>query len=108
MGNLNESMLNGSSAIYVEQMHSHWLKDPSSVHSSWREFFQNVENGVAPGNAQEKVTCLIDPQNVAGAAFMPPPSLSGGVAAAPAGSSVNPDARQVRKKKMCLAQSNDR
>ena len=27
-----ESFLNGSSSVYVEEMHNAWLKDPSSVH----------------------------------------------------------------------------
>lgn len=27
-------------------MYDQWRKDPSSVHSSWRVYFENVEKGV--------------------------------------------------------------
>jgi 2-oxoglutarate dehydrogenase E1 component len=37
--------LNGTSSRYVEQMHEAWKKDPSSVHVSWKSYFENVEKG---------------------------------------------------------------
>lgn len=40
-----ESFLNGTSSIYAEQMYDQWKKDPSSVHASWRSYFENLENG---------------------------------------------------------------
>ncbi|XP_018319554.1 2-oxoglutarate dehydrogenase, mitochondrial isoform X2 [Agrilus planipennis] len=40
-----ETFLNGSSSTYVEDMYNAWLKDPSSVHSSWDSFFRNSAAG---------------------------------------------------------------
>ena len=40
-----ESFLSGSSSIYAEQMYDSWKKDPSSVHASWRSYFENLESG---------------------------------------------------------------
>lgn len=37
--------MNGTSAVYIEQMYDCWKKDPSSVHASWNAYFQNVEQG---------------------------------------------------------------
>ena len=48
---LNESMLGGSNAVYVEQMHENWLKNRASVHASWDAFFANVERNLRPGQA---------------------------------------------------------
>lgn len=43
----NESFLSGTSSIYAEQMYDQWRKDPTSVHASWRAYFENVEKGSA-------------------------------------------------------------
>ena len=40
-----ESFLSGTNSIYAEQMYEQWRKDPSSVHASWRIYFQNLEGG---------------------------------------------------------------
>ena len=40
-----EQFINGTSAVYVEQMEEAWLKDPKSVHISWQKYFQNVYDG---------------------------------------------------------------
>jgi len=47
----NESFLQGSSAVYVEQMYHHWKQDRSSVNPSWDAYFTNVDNGLLPGQA---------------------------------------------------------
>lgn len=41
----NEQFINGTSAVYVEQMEEEWRKDPKSVHISWQKYFQNVYEG---------------------------------------------------------------
>uniref|UniRef100_A0A0N4U861 2-oxoglutarate dehydrogenase, mitochondrial n=1 Tax=Dracunculus medinensis TaxID=318479 RepID=A0A0N4U861_DRAME len=46
-----EPFMNGTSAVYIEQMYDCWKKDPSSVHASWNAYFQNVEQGLRPGSA---------------------------------------------------------
>lgn len=68
---LSESFLDGSSAVYVEEMYQAWKTDSSSVHKSWDAFFRNAEAGIAPGGA-----------------YMSPPTIgSVGPAAAPASTS---------------------
>lgn len=42
----NDSFINGTSAIYVEQMYHSWRKDSKSVHMSWDSYFSNVEKGL--------------------------------------------------------------
>lgn len=54
--------MNGTNAVYVEEMYRAWRADPSSVHVSWASYFGNVEAGLEPG-----------------AAFLAPPSLQPGV-----------------------------
>jgi hypothetical protein len=68
---LSESFLDGSSAVYVEEMYQAWKADSSSVHKSWDAFFRNAEAGIAPGGA-----------------YMSPPTLGsvGSAAPSPAGS----------------------
>jgi hypothetical protein len=51
MQQLSESFLNGSSSLYAEKMYYAWKKDPSSVHASWRSYFENVDVGLPPGQA---------------------------------------------------------
>ena len=65
---LSESFLDGTSAVYVEEMYKAWLNDNNSVHKSWDAFFRNAEAGLPPGSA-----------------YMSPPTLGGGtpVSAAP-------------------------
>jgi hypothetical protein len=46
-----DSFLSGSNAIYAEEMHRAWLKDPTSVHASWQAYFKSVAAGVHPGQA---------------------------------------------------------
>ncbi|VDD86985.1 unnamed protein product [Enterobius vermicularis] len=48
-----EPFMNGTSGIYIEQMYESWKKDPNSVHPSWSAYFQNVEHGLAPGEAYQ-------------------------------------------------------
>lgn len=35
-----ESFLNGSSAVYIEEIYQSWLNDPRSVHKSWDIYFR--------------------------------------------------------------------
>ncbi|CAD5218540.1 unnamed protein product [Bursaphelenchus okinawaensis] len=46
-----ESFMNGTTNVYVEQMYESWRQDPNSVHSSWASYFRNVEAGAQPGQA---------------------------------------------------------
>mmetsp|Transcript_10024 Transcript_10024/g.16849 ORF Transcript_10024/g.16849 Transcript_10024/m.16849 type:complete len:123 (+) Transcript_10024:72-440(+) len=41
-----DNFVNGTSAVYVDQMFDAWRADPQSVHASWRSYFENVEAGV--------------------------------------------------------------
>ncbi len=53
-----DNFVNGTSAVYVDYMYEQWKADPSTVHASWRAYFDNVENDVeepfqAPPTASE-------------------------------------------------------
>ncbi|XP_067124853.1 2-oxoglutarate dehydrogenase complex component E1 isoform X2 [Centruroides vittatus] len=48
-----ESFLNGSSSVYVEEMYKAWIKDPKSVHKSWDTFFKSTTKGAEPGQAYQ-------------------------------------------------------
>ena len=47
----SDSFYSGTNAIYIENLHERWLKDPSSVHASWQAFFSATEKGVSSRNA---------------------------------------------------------
>ncbi|OMJ11552.1 2-oxoglutarate dehydrogenase, mitochondrial [Smittium culicis] len=47
----SESFLSGNTAPYVEDMYQEFIKDPMSVHASWRSYFKNVDKGYSPGKA---------------------------------------------------------
>lgn len=57
---LSESFLDGTSAVYIEEMYNAWRDNPASVHKSWDVFFRNSDKGLPPG-----------------VAFTPPPTLGG-------------------------------
>jgi 2-oxoglutarate dehydrogenase E1 component len=42
----SETFLNGTSSLYAEQMYEMYLENPSSVHDSWRQYFDNEAKGV--------------------------------------------------------------
>ena len=44
---VQESFLNGTSSVYAEQMFELYQHDPSSVHASWKKYFDDLEQGVA-------------------------------------------------------------
>ncbi|PVU98104.1 hypothetical protein BB561_000096 [Smittium simulii] len=44
-----ESLFSGTNTPYIEQMYEAYLKDPESVHVSWRSYFSNVDNGIPQG-----------------------------------------------------------
>jgi hypothetical protein len=41
-----ESFLNGSSSLYAEQMYDQYCENPDSVHASWKQYFDNLQEGV--------------------------------------------------------------
>ena len=41
-----ESFLTGTSSIYAEQMYELYEQDPNSVHASWKQYFDNLQQGV--------------------------------------------------------------
>jgi 2-oxoglutarate dehydrogenase E1 component len=42
-----ETFLNGTSSLYAEQMFDQYSANPESVHPSWKQYFDNLEQGVA-------------------------------------------------------------
>jgi hypothetical protein len=42
-----ETFLNGTSSLYAEQMLEQYEEDPSSVHPSWKKYFDNLEEGIS-------------------------------------------------------------
>jgi len=48
---LNESFVSGVSGDYVDGLYEGWKRDPSSVHKSWQVFFQNLDSGASPNQA---------------------------------------------------------
>ncbi|KAJ2099744.1 2-oxoglutarate dehydrogenase E1 component, partial [Coemansia sp. S100] len=55
----SESFLSGSVTPYIEDMYEAYIKDPESVHASWRSYFKNVDNGMKPGQAFQSPPNLI-------------------------------------------------
>lgn len=43
----SESFLTGTSSLYAEQMLINYQNDPSSVHETWRKYFDDLESGKA-------------------------------------------------------------
>jgi hypothetical protein len=43
----SESFLSGTSSLYAESMYEMYQQDPNSVHKSWRQYFDNLQKGVA-------------------------------------------------------------
>lgn len=41
----NESFLTGTSSVYAEQMYELYEQDPTSVHESWRHYFDGLAQG---------------------------------------------------------------
>ena len=37
----------GANAVFMDQMYEMYKEDPNSVHSSWRAYFDGLENDVA-------------------------------------------------------------
>mmetsp|Transcript_60845 Transcript_60845/g.72227 ORF Transcript_60845/g.72227 Transcript_60845/m.72227 type:complete len:462 (+) Transcript_60845:217-1602(+) len=40
-----ESFLSGTSSLYAEQIYENYLADPTSVHPTWKNYFDALENG---------------------------------------------------------------
>lgn len=47
---ISESWLSATSANYLDNLYDTWKQDPSSVPSSWAEFFSKLDAGVEPGD----------------------------------------------------------
>jgi hypothetical protein len=41
----NESFLTGTSSIYAEEMYDRYTNDPTSVHASWKHYFDTLTSG---------------------------------------------------------------
>ncbi|KAJ2581209.1 2-oxoglutarate dehydrogenase E1 component, partial [Coemansia sp. RSA 1836] len=55
----SESFLSGSVTPYIEDMYEAYIRDPESVHASWRSYFKNVDRGLKPGQAFQSPPNLI-------------------------------------------------
>ncbi|KAJ2513786.1 2-oxoglutarate dehydrogenase E1 component, partial [Coemansia sp. RSA 2049] len=55
----SESFLSGNVTPYIEEMYEAYIKDPESVHVSWRSYFKNVDKGLKPGLAFQTAPSLI-------------------------------------------------
>ena len=44
-----ESQLHENENLYETQMYENWLKDRTSVHVSWDNYFTNLRNGISSG-----------------------------------------------------------
>ena len=42
-----ETFLSGTSGLYAEQMYEQYSEDPNSVHPSWKQYFDNLQEGIA-------------------------------------------------------------
>ncbi|KAL5281992.1 OGDHL family protein [Megaselia abdita] len=47
----SEPFLNGTTSNYVEEMYNNWLRDPSSVHTSWDAYFRSNTYSAPPNLA---------------------------------------------------------
>jgi 2-oxoglutarate dehydrogenase E1 component len=63
----SETFMNGNSVGYIEHMYENWREDPTSVHSSWSAYFNNINKGISP-------------------AYVEPPTLGTGVVVGPTSS----------------------
>ena len=57
----SESFLTGTSSVYAEQMYENYLHDPSSVHESWRRYFDNLKQGVAFNESEYNQPTAVPP-----------------------------------------------
>ncbi|XP_073843851.1 2-oxoglutarate dehydrogenase complex component E1-like isoform X4 [Musca autumnalis] len=53
-----EPFANGTTASYVEEMYNNWLRDPSSVHTSWDAYFRNNSYCGPPNLAPQQYNTL--------------------------------------------------
>ncbi|XP_058983503.1 2-oxoglutarate dehydrogenase complex component E1 isoform X4 [Musca domestica] len=53
-----EPFANGTTASYVEEMYNAWLRDPSSVHTSWDAYFRNNSYCGPPNLAPQQYNTL--------------------------------------------------
>ena len=42
----HETFLTGSSSLYAEQMYENFCADPTSVHETWRKYFEDMDAGM--------------------------------------------------------------
>ncbi|XP_037827006.1 2-oxoglutarate dehydrogenase, mitochondrial-like isoform X2 [Lucilia sericata] len=53
-----EPFANGTTASYVEEMYNNWLRDPTSVHTSWDAYFRNNSYCGPPNLAPQQYNTL--------------------------------------------------
>ena len=76
-----ESFLTGTSSVYAEQMLELYEQDPALVHESWRQYFDNLNKGVAySAEDYNKPTAVVNEKKGMVSAIGGPPSDSLGVA----------------------------
>jgi 2-oxoglutarate dehydrogenase E1 component len=49
----NESFMNGTNAIFIENLYANWLKNRTSVPASWNAYFTNITKNLASQDAFE-------------------------------------------------------
>lgn len=47
-----DNFVNGTSAVYVDQLYDQWKENPKSVHASWQAYFKNMEIDAAEPYSQ--------------------------------------------------------
>uniref|UniRef100_T1GXX1 2-oxoglutarate dehydrogenase, mitochondrial n=1 Tax=Megaselia scalaris TaxID=36166 RepID=T1GXX1_MEGSC len=64
----SEPFLNGSTSNYVEEMYNNWLRDPTSVHTSWDAYFRS-NTYAAPPNLAPTMRNMVPLSAVSGSAM---------------------------------------
>ena len=77
-----ESFLTGTSSVYAEQMMDLYEQDPNLVHESWRQYFDNLNKGIAYSSEDysKPTTVMSEKAKSMSSAAAGPPSDSLGVA----------------------------
>ncbi|KAI9297678.1 2-oxoglutarate dehydrogenase E1 component [Neoconidiobolus thromboides FSU 785] len=60
----SDLFMDGTSAVYVEEMYNSWRNDPNSVHLSWQIYFKNMSNGQSPSASYSAPPTLVSTSSV--------------------------------------------
>lgn len=63
----NESFMNGTNAIYIENLYANWIKNRSSVPASWNAYFTNITKNLSSQDAFELPATISNQAGTAGA-----------------------------------------